>query len=1105
MRTTRKLLIYAIGALLALAAMVGVSATVLGLVSAGSAGAAGPCSDTFANTTGDGQWATAGNWSTHAVPGATDWVCFASGAGSVTFNTSSTSILGVFQANSVPLVISGGTLTVTDTATGSSFAGVTVLGGALQSNGPSTATSVYLQGGTIDGAGTIADAGAFNWTGGYLGTGNGTLTVAGATTIALSDATTQYSIGQYTLTANGTATVSGAPLDPGFLEAYQGIINFDGATATIQDGVELLNNAGNSALNVGASTVLTAGSGSSPFVYLSVYLNNAGTVDVPANGTLDVLGGTSSGTFVPAAGSTIALSNVTLSGTGTDVNATAAGGHSSTTTLELAGDTIAGGIVVGTLETNGGNGTNLNGPVDVGTLDVTNGTFSFNGNAVSFSVLTTVAVSGGTLEGSGTITDAGTFSWTSGYLGTGNGTLTVAGATTIALSDATVQYQISQYTLTANGTATVSGAPLDPGFLEAYQGIINFDGATATIQDGVELLNNAGNSALNVGASTVLTAGSGSSPFVYLSVYLNNAGTVDVPANGTLDVLGGTSSGTFVPAAGSTIALSNVTLSGTGTDVNATAAGGHSSTTTLELAGDTITGGIVVGTLETNGGNGTNLNGPVDVGTLDVTNGTFSFNGNAVSFSVLTTVAVSGGTLEGSGTITDAGTFSWTSGYLGTGNGTLNVAGATTIALSQLTVQYQISQYTLTANGTATVSGAPNSPGFLEGYQGIINLEGSTATIQSGVELFTNSGNSQLNVGASTVLTAGSGSASSVYLDVYLGNAGTVDIPANGSLEVYDGTSSGTFVPAAGSTMVLANMTLSGTGTDVNATAAGGDASSTTLELSSDTITGGIVVGTLETNGGNGTNLNGPVDVGTLDVTNGTFSFNGNAVSFSVLTTVAVSGGTLEGSGTITDAGTFSWTSGYLGTGNGTLNVAGATTIALSQLTVQYQISQYTLTANGTATVSGAPNSPGFLEGYQGIINLEGSTATIQSGVELFTNSGNSQLNVGASTVLTAGSGSASSVYLDVYLGNAGTVDIPANGSLEVYDGTSSGTFVPASGSTMVLANMTLSGTGTDVNATAAGGDASTTTLELSGDTIAGGSRRRDPRDQRRQRHHLEW
>src|SRR5208282_5987606 len=143
-----------------------------------------------------GQWGTAANWSTGAIPVSTDNVCVASGftatVGVLAAATQTISSLTVLGAST--LAFTSGPLTVTTTAsiptlnvtggtiTFSGSAAITtalsISNGAANFNGPTTAATLTFSGGTLTGTSNLTVTGAFNWSCGALST-TGTTTATG--------------------------------------------------------------------------------------------------------------------------------------------------------------------------------------------------------------------------------------------------------------------------------------------------------------------------------------------------------------------------------------------------------------------------------------------------------------------------------------------------------------------------------------------------------------------------------------------------------------------------------------------------------------------------------------------------------------------------------------------------------------------------------------------------------------------------------------------------------------------------------------------------------------------------------------------------------------
>jgi hypothetical protein len=131
------------------------------------------CNVDWTGNAGDGNWSTAGNWSTRKVPGPTSDVCIltANGtSGSVdAFTSSSISVHSIQLGRGVGLAFGSETVTIATSLTSQGY--LTLFGTTL------SASTVYMQSGTLVGGGTIESSLTNN---GYLLPTNGeTITVTG--------------------------------------------------------------------------------------------------------------------------------------------------------------------------------------------------------------------------------------------------------------------------------------------------------------------------------------------------------------------------------------------------------------------------------------------------------------------------------------------------------------------------------------------------------------------------------------------------------------------------------------------------------------------------------------------------------------------------------------------------------------------------------------------------------------------------------------------------------------------------------------------------------------------------------------------------------------
>ena len=161
-------------------------------VTGGRLARAQSCNVEWTGNVGDGQWSTAGNWSTRRVPGPTSDVCIltANGtSGSVdAIATPSISVHSIQVGQGVGLAFGSETVSIATSLTSQGY--LTMFGTTL------SATSVDMQSGTLVGGGTIEGSLTNN---GYLLPTNGeTVTVTG----------------DYTQTAGGELSVNFATTYP---------------------------------------------------------------------------------------------------------------------------------------------------------------------------------------------------------------------------------------------------------------------------------------------------------------------------------------------------------------------------------------------------------------------------------------------------------------------------------------------------------------------------------------------------------------------------------------------------------------------------------------------------------------------------------------------------------------------------------------------------------------------------------------------------------------------------------------------------------------------------------------------------------------------------
>jgi len=369
-----------------------------------------------------------------------------------------------------------------------------------------------------------------------------------------------------------------------------------------------------------------------------------------------------------------------------------------------------------------------------------------------------LTLSGGTLNGSGTLDVAGLLTW-SGTTINGTGVLNANGGLSLTSSVSLYNAQ----TLNLSGTSTWSGGIL-------YHGdnpILNNAG-TLTLTSDVSTSYYFGGGAPLVINNNGTFAKNGTSGTSYIDATFNNTGNVTVQT-GTLNLsAGGSNSGTVSVSPSATLALSGGTFTfspgsaftGAGTiQVNgatATFAGATTGTGNLTLSSGTLNGtGSVNGLLSVSGGT---ING---AGTLDANGG----------------VAITGSfDLYGSRTLNLSGLSTWSGGILYHGdNPILNNAGTLTLTSDVSTSYYFGGGAPLVINNSGTFAkNGTSGTSYIDATfnnTSTGNVMGSSGTL-SFTNTFTNNGGSILvaggNLSFTNSLNVGTGT---------LGGSGTITAP----------------------------------------------------------------------------------------------------------------------------------------------------------------------------------------------------------------------------------------------------------------------------------------------------------------------------------------
>jgi hypothetical protein len=408
-----------------------------------------------------------------------------------------------------------------------------VTAGTLTVAGSASVSNLQLDGGTVNGTGTLTPT-AFTWNGGTLSAPTavppgGTLTVAGGGSKSLNG----------NLTNNGTVNVT-SNTDIG-ISTTPTITN--NGTFNLQSDVSLTG----SALFTNAGTLTKSSPTTTGTTAFNPQLNNSGTVDVQS-GTLQLTGG----------GAGTATSVWQAEGPGAlDVH---------TGTLALAGGATFTGL--GVEETDFFGTVQVNGAV----------------TAQNFTI------AGGGLTGSGTFTVTGTLDWTGGTINDPNGTISIPVGATLKVegnSDKSI----------TGGTMNLAGTTIwkDGGNFGFSNAIINNQvGATFTIQNA-QNMGGAGGHLNNAGTLT-REAVSGQTSISVFNTF-TNSGTINVLGGTLFFATLTQTAGTTAVASGAklqgTVQVNGGTLSGAGTvsgsltnSGGAVLPGGPSSAGTLTLLGN---------------------------------------------------------------------------------------------------------------------------------------------------------------------------------------------------------------------------------------------------------------------------------------------------------------------------------------------------------------------------------------------------------------------------------------------------------------------------------------------------------------------------------------
>ncbi len=835
----------------------------------------------------------------------------------VAFNGGTVTMSGALGSNTT---IAGGTATVNGIVSSSVW---TVSNGTGNINTAGSQINTLNQsGGTVGGTATVQIT-QFNWSGG-IQAGPGTTLIPAGSVLSITGSAVKELNGRI-VNNQGTATWSGT----GSITTYNSPVFNNQATGTfeIQNDTSITYSCSpcGGALTFNNIGLLrkTGGTGTTA-MNSPVTINNTGTLNI-LSGTISLAAGaTGSGTITGAAGGALTLAGGTFN----------FGDNLSVLTLNITGATA-----------------NLSGSVTgLSVLNVTGGTVNVNGGGAN--TVSTVNLSGGVLGGTGTLSVT-QFNWTAGVQ-TGPGITLLAAGASMTISGGG-QKDFNGRIVNNSGSVVWTG-----GIITSYNAPVfnNLGGATFEVQVDANLSYSCspcgGALTFNNTGTFKKTTTTGTTVFGSTVAFNNSGGLVDIQT-GTLSLSGGgTGSGAFQ---GQTLIFANGTFNLSDT-VNVTNASFTGATVTWTGTTFTVSGTATVGSGLANFNGGT-----ATIGTLTINGGTANFS--PTSFSPVSTLNLSAGTLGGSTTVNVTSQFSWSGGIM-SGPGITSLPAGATMTISGGT-QKDLNGRTISNAGTVIWTGGSitsyNAPVFNNLATGI--FEAQTDNILSyscspcgGALTFNNSG-----IFRKTTTTGTTTLASPVFFN----NAAsaTVNIQTGTVNFVGGETGSGTITGAAGAAVVFSGgtFTLADSLTVPTVTFSGGNA---TVSGSYNAATSTTVSGAAVTFTGSVTNL------GALTVSGGTANFN-TAVAVSV-PTANISGGSLGGTATVSVTSQLNWSGGTMvGPGITSIPVGGVLAISGSS---QKDLNGRIVNNSGNTTLSGS----GTVTSYNApVFNQLAGTFDIQS------------------------------------------------------------------------------------------------------------------------------
>ena len=803
-----------------------------------------------------------------------------------------------------------------------------------------SSTSFSLTGGSL----SIASSGQFN--GAFTLTGATSVTLSGAGTVTMAGGLTwdgPTMSGSGLTIVQGTFSLANATLDTRSLSTSGTVTDKGGTFLALANNAAVTNtgtwnvqgDSGVTGTGVFTNNGTVNGAAGAAGASFNSTFNNNGAVNVQNNTLSFDGGGTGTGTFTVSSGATLQFDTANYN-------------LQSGSSVTGAGNILLGTSGSPTVTVSGG--FTPTGSVSVLGVDfLRNPTLNFTSavNGTGSATVTTLTLQNGTLTGSASVTVTSALTWGSSGTMSGTGLTNLQGSATVSSSPLTLDTRTFDNFGTVSDSATLT---------LSNNAVINNEGSASWTLSGPGTGFGGAGTFNNLGS--FISAGSGVHA---VGVAFNNSGTVGVTA-ATLSLEGGgTDTGSFNVGTGTTLQFNG---------------GTHNLN-----AGSAVTGagGVTFNAGTTNVNGAFTPTGPVAIQGTGTANFSGTVNGTgSASFTSLTLSA--NGTLTGAASVTVAGATAWSGGTM-SGTGVTNLRGNSTLTGSVALTTRTLNNFAALSDSGALTTTSPAV---------VNNVGGATWTLQGNASV---GGSGTFN----NLGTLTDSSTTTITLSLPFNNGGVVNVQSGALRILGDGTDSGTFNVAAGTTL--------------------------TFSAGSDTFTNGAAVngaGTFVVSGNETMTVVGNVSVGSAS-----FTFDG---------------GTITGPGTLNVSSATTWNNGDM-SGAGVTNWRGATAVTGTASNLN------TRTVNNFGTLTQAQPANNvfnfFLFGAT-INNQPGAVWSVQTDVSLgvtgvFNNAGTLTLAPGIGGSFTPG----------ISFNNSGAVNLQSGRADLIGTGLSTGSYSVAAGATL--------------------------------------------------------